>query len=163
MKACAVALQRHPAFNATFEEDRLRVHPHVNIGMAVALPEGLMVPAILACEEKSIADIAAAAKDLAERTRAGSLRQEEYTGTFSVSNLSMFGVSDFTAMIVSPQVAVLAVSAMEDAVVPLHGGIRVRKMMNTTLSADHRAINGAEAALFAGEVKRLLENPSELL
>lgn len=162
IKACAVALQRHPAFNATFEEDRLRVHPHVNIGMAVALPEGLMVPAILACEEKSVADIAAAAKDLAERTRAGLLRQEEYTGTFSVSNLGMFGVSDFTAIIVSPQVAVLAVSAVEDAAVPLHGDIHVRKMMNATLSADHRAINGVEAALFAGEIKRLLENPAEL-
>ena len=93
MKACAIALQRHPAFNATFEGDHLRVHPHVNMGMAVALREGLIVPAIPSCEGRSVADIAAAAKELAARARAGSLRQEEYTGTFSVSNLGMFGVS----------------------------------------------------------------------
>ena len=162
MKACATALQRHPAFNATFEGDHLHVHPHVNIGMAVALQEGLMVPAILSCEEKSVADIAAAAGDLAARTRAGSLRQEEYTGTFSVSNLGMFGVSEFTAIIVSPQVAVLAVGEVEDTVVPRDGDIHIRKMMNATLSADHRAVNGAEAALFAADIKRLLEHPAEL-
>ena len=162
MKACATALQRHPAFNATFEGDHLRVHSHINMGMAVALQEGLMVPAILSCEEKSVADIAAAARDLAARTRAGSLRQDEYTGTFSVSNLGMFGVSEFTAIIVSPQVAVLAVGEVEDTVVPLDGGIHIRKMMNATLSADHRAVNGAEAALFAAEIKRLLEHPVEL-
>ena len=161
MKGCATALQRHPAFNATFEGDRLRVHPHVNIGMAVALQEGLMVPAIPSCEEKSVADIAAAARDLAARTKAGSLRQEEYTGTFSVSNLGMFGVSEFAAIIVSPQVAVLAVGEVKDTVVPLDGGIHIRKMMNATLSADHRAVNGAEAALFAAEIKGLLEHPAE--
>lgn len=162
MKACAIALQSHQAFNATFEEDHLRVHPHVNMGMAIALQEGLIVPAILACEEKSVADIAAAAKDLAARARAGSLRQEEYTGTFSVSNLGMFGVSEFTAIVVSPQVAVLAVGEVEDAVAPRDGGIHIRKMMNATLSVDHRAVNGAEAALFAAEIKRLLEHPAEL-
>ena len=162
MKACATALQRHPAFNATFEGDHLRVHPHVNIGMAVALQEGLMVPAILSCEEKSVADIAAAARDLAARTKAGSLRQEEYTGAFSVSNLGMFGVSEFTAIIVSPQVAVLAVGEVQDTVAPRDGGIHIRKMMNATLSADHRAVNGAEAALFAAEIKRLLEHPAEV-
>ena len=162
MKACATALRRHPAFNATFEGDHLRVHSHINMGMAVALQEGLMVPAILSCEEKSVADIAAAARDLAARTRAGSLRQDEYTGTFSVSNLGMFGVSGFTSIIVSPQVAVLAVGEVEDTVAPLDGGIHIRKMMNATLSADHRAVNGAEAALFAAEIKRLLEHPVEL-
>ena len=162
MKACAIALQRHPAFNATFEGDHLRVHPHVNIGMAVALQDGLIVPAILSCEEKSVADIAAAARDLAARAQAGSLRQEEYTGTFSVSNLGMFGVSEFTAIIVSPQVAVLAVGEAEDAAAPRDGGIHIRKMMNATLSADHRAVNGAEAAIFATEIKRLLEHPAEI-
>ena len=161
MKACATALQRHPAFNATFERDHLRVHPHVNIGMAIALQEGLIVPAILSCEEKSVADIAAAARDLAARARAGSLRQQEYTGAFSVSNLGMFGVSEFTAIIVSPQVAVLAVGEVQDRAAPRDGGIHIRKIMNATLSADHRAVNGAEAALFAAEIKRLLEHPAE--
>lgn len=162
MKACAVALKRHPAFNATFKGDHLLVHPHVNMGVAVALQEGLIVPAVPSCEEKSVADIAAAAKDLAARARAGSLRQEEYTGTFSVSNLGMFGVSELTAIIVSPQVAVLAVGAVEDAAMPRDGVIRIRKMMSATLSADHRAVSGAEAALFAAEVKRVLEYPVEL-
>lgn len=162
MKACATALQRHPAFNATFEGDHLRVHPHVNMGMAIALQEGLIVPAILSCEEKSVADVAAAARDLAERARAGSLLQAEHTGTFSVSNLGMFGVSGFSAIIVSPQVAVLAAGEVEDTAAPRDGGIQVRRMMNATLSADHRAVNGAEAALFANEIKTLLEHPAEL-
>lgn len=162
MKACAMALQRHPAFNATFEGDHLRVHPHVNIGMAVALQEGLIVPAIPSCEGKSVADIAAAAKELASRARAGSLRREEYAGTFSVSNLGMYGVSAFAAIIVSPQVAVLAVGEVEEAAVLREGVVNARKMMNATLSADHRAVNGAEAALFAAEIKRVLEHPVEL-
>lgn len=162
MKACAMALQRHPAFNATFEGDHLRVHPHVNMGMAVALQEGLIVPAIPSCEGKSVADIAAAAKELASRARAGSLRREEYAGTFSVSNLGMYGVSAFAAIIVSPQVAVLAVGEVEEAAVLREGVVNARKMMNATLSADHRAVNGAEAALFAAEIKRVLEHPVEL-
>ena len=162
MKACALALVKHPVFNSTFEGDRLRVHPKVNMGMAVALPEGLIVPAVLGCESKSATQIASAARDLAARAKAGRLRQEEYTGTFSVSNLGMFGVEAFTAIIVSPQVAVLAVGEIQDAVVPREGGIYVRKMMNATLSTDHRAANGVEAALFAGEIRRLLEHPEEL-
>ncbi|MCY4583536.1 MAG: dihydrolipoamide acetyltransferase family protein [Chloroflexi bacterium] len=162
MKACSIALERHPAFNATFEGDHLRVHPHVNMGMAVALQEGLIVPAIPSCEGKSVADIAAAAKDLAARARAGSLRQEEYTGTFSVSNLGMFGVSAFAAIIVSPQVAMLAVGEVEDTAVPRDGGVQIRKMMSATLSADHRAVSGAEAALFTAEIRRVLEHPAEL-
>ena len=121
MKACALALVKHPVFNSTFEGDRLRVHPKVNMGMAVALPEGLIVPAVLGCESKSATQIASAARDLAARAKAGRLRQEEYTGTFSVSNLGMFGVEAFTAIIVSPQVAVLAVGETQDAVVPARG------------------------------------------
>ena len=161
MKACALALVKHPVFNSTFEGEQLRVHPKVNMGMAVALPEGLIVPAVLGCESKSVTQIASAARDLASRAKAGRLRQEEYTGTFSVSNLGMFGVEEFTAIIVSPQVAVLAVGEVQDAVVPREGGIYVRKMMSATLSTDHRAANGVEAALFAGEIRRLLEHPEE--
>jgi pyruvate dehydrogenase E2 component (dihydrolipoamide acetyltransferase) len=162
MKACAVALLKYPVFNATFEGDHLNVHPHVNVGMAVALPEGLVVPAIPECESKSVVEIAAAAKDLAARARAGTLRQDEYTGTFSVSNLGMYDVDAFTAIVVSPQVDVLAVGAARPTPVVRDGDIVVREMMSVTLSTDHRAANGAEAAQFVGEIKRALEDPETM-
>ena len=159
VKACAVALQKFPVFNSTFEGDHLKVNPHVNVGIAVALPEGLVVPAVLECEHKSLVQIAREAKDVSERARTGSLRQDEYTGTFSVSNLGMFDVASFTAIIVSPQVAVLAVGSVQPKPVVQNGQVVVRQMMSATLSTDHRAANGAESAQFAGEVKRMLENP----
>ncbi len=162
MKACAIALQKFPVFNSTFEGDHLKVHPHVNVGMAVALPDGLMVPAVLECERKSLTEIARAAKDVADRARTGTLRQAEYTGTFSVSNLGMFDVDAFTAIVVSPQVAVLAIGAVRPTPVVRRGEVVVRQMMAATLSTDHRAANGAEAAQFATEVKRLLEEPQLL-
>jgi pyruvate dehydrogenase E2 component (dihydrolipoamide acetyltransferase) len=163
LKACAMALQRHPVFNSTFEDDRLVVHPHVNMGMAVALPEGLVVPAVMGCEAKSLAEISRDSRDVAKRARSGTLRQEEYTGTFSVSNLGMYDVDAFTAIIVSPQVAVLATGAVQAKPVVVSGEVMVRQMMSATLSTDHRAANGAEAAQFAMEIKRLLENPSLLM
>ncbi len=163
LKACAMALQRHPVFNSTFEGDRLVVHPRVNMGMAVALPEGLVVPAVMGCEAKSLAEISRDSRDVAKRARSGTLRQEEYTGTFSVSNLGMYDVDAFTAIIVSPQVAVLATGAVQAKPVVVSGEVMVRQMMSATLSTDHRAANGAEAAQFAMEIKRLLENPSLLM
>ncbi|MEX2598433.1 MAG: dihydrolipoamide acetyltransferase family protein, partial [Dehalococcoidia bacterium] len=159
VKACAVALQKYPVFNSTFQEDHLQVQPHVNIGIAVALPEGLVVPAVLECENKSLVQISREAKDVGERAKSGHLRQEEYTGTFSVSNLGMFDVDAFTAIIVSPQVGVLAVGSVQPTPVVHNGEIVARQMMSATLSTDHRAANGAESAQFAGEIKRLLENP----
>jgi pyruvate dehydrogenase E2 component (dihydrolipoamide acetyltransferase) len=134
------------------------VQPNINIGIAVALPEGLIVPAVLECERKSLVQIAREAKDVSERARSGSLRQEEYSGTFSVSNLGMFDVDSFTAIIVSPQVSVLAVGSIrETETTP------PRQLMSATLSVDHRAANGAEAAQFAHEIKGVLENPLLLL
>ncbi|MEX2431686.1 MAG: dihydrolipoamide acetyltransferase family protein [Dehalococcoidia bacterium] len=159
VKACASALQKFPVFNSTFEGDHLQVQSHVNVGVAVALPEGLVVPAVLECEHKPLVQIAREAKDLGERARSGHLRQDEYTGTFSVSNLGMFDVDSFTAIIVSPQVAVLAVGAVQPKPAVQNGQVVVRQMMYATLSTDHRAANGAESAQFAGEIKRLLENP----
>ena len=159
VKACAAALQKYPVFNSTFEDDHLKVNPHINVGIAVALPEGLVVPAVLECEGKPLVQIAREAKDVGERARSGRLRQEEYTGTFSVSNLGMFDVDSFTAIIVSPQVGVLAVGSVQPTPVVYNGQVVVRQMMAATLSTDHRAANGAESAQFAGEIKRLLENP----
>ena len=163
LKACATALVKYPVFNSTFEGDHLRVQPHVNIGIAVALPAGLIVPAVLHCEEKPLAQIARDAVDVAERGRNGTLRQEEYTGTFSVSNLGMFDVDAFTAIVVAPQVAVLAVGAARATPVARGGEVVVRQTMAATLSVDHRAAGGAEAAQFTTEIKRLLEQPRLLV
>ncbi len=164
IKACAVALGKFTVFNAVFKENHLEVAPHINIGIAIALPEGLIVPALLECERKSLAEIAQESKDLGERTRAGKLRQEEYTGgTFSISNLGMFDVDSFTAIINAPQNAVLAVGAVRQQPVVRDGRIEVGEVMQATLSADHRVTNGADAARFLGEIKRLLENPVPLL
>ncbi|MDE2765834.1 MAG: dihydrolipoamide acetyltransferase family protein, partial [Chloroflexota bacterium] len=164
IKAAALALQKYPVFNATFEDDHLEVSPHVNVGVAVALDEGLVVPAILGCERKPLTQIAKEAKDLGRRAREGKLRQDEYTaGTFSISNLGMFEVDSFTAIIVSPQAAVLAVGAVQPTPVVRNNEVVVRQMMQASLSADHRISNGADAAQFLVEIKRNLEAPLSLI
>ena len=164
IKAAALALRKHPVFNATFEDDHLEVSPHVNVGVAVALDEGLVVPAILECERKPLTQIAKEAKDLGRRAREGKLRQDEYTaGTFSISNLGMFEVDSFTAIIVSPQAAVLAVGAVQPTPVVRNNEVVVRQMMQASLSADHRISNGADAAQFLVEIKRHLEAPLSLI
>lgn len=164
VKAAALALQKFPVFNSTFQDDHLQVAPNVNVGIAVALDEGLVVPAVLECEKKSLVQIAAETKDLGERTRAGRLRQDEYTaGTFSISNLGMFDVDSFTAIIVSPQAAVLAVGSVTATPQVRDGAIVVRQVMQASLAADHRISNGADAAQFLVEIKRLLESPLSLI
>ena len=151
-------------FNATFQDDHLEVSPHVNVGVAVALDEGLVVPAILECERKPLTQIAKEAKDLGRRAREGKLRQDEYTaGTFSISNLGMFEVDSFTAIIVSPQAAVLAVGAVQSTPVVRNNDVVVRQMMQASLSADHRISNGADAAQFLVEIKRRLEAPFSII
>ena len=164
VKASAVALAKYPVFNSTFEGDHLQVSPHINIGIAVALDDGLIAPAVLECERKTLVEIARETKDLGQRARSGKLRQNEYTAaTFSISNLGMFNVDAFTAIIVSPQVAVLAVGAVKPTPVVQSGEVVVRQVMQATLSADHRVSNGADAAQFLVEIKRLLENPLVLV
>ncbi len=163
IKACAIALLAHPVYNSTFEGDHLRVQDRLSIGIAVALPGGLAVPAVPDCDHKSLAEIAAAARDVTDRAKSGKLRQDEYTGTFSVSNLGMFQVDAFNAIIVSPQVGVLAVGSITPTPVVKGGEVVVRQMMSATLTTDHRAAHGAETAQFAGEIKRLLEEPRSLL
>ena len=163
VKASALALVRFPLFNSTFQGDHLQVSPRVNVGIVIALADGLIVPAVLGCERKSLVEIAAAAKDLGRRAKGGKLQREEYTGgTFSVSNLGMFDVDSFTAIIFSPQAAVLAVGAVHPAPVVRDGEIVVRQMMQATFSADHRVGNGGDTAQFAMEIKRLLEDPAQL-
>ena len=164
VRACAIALGRHPKFNAFFQEDHLQFNNSINIGIAISLESGLIVPGISDCGNKSLADIAAASKDLIERANNGSLRNEEYSGTtFSISNLGMFDVDSFAAIIFPPHAAVLAVGTVKEQPVIRDGQLAVGQIMKATLSTDHRVSDGAEAARFLVEVKGLLEKPISLL
>ncbi len=164
VKAAALALGRHPKFNASFQGDALQFHPSVNIGIAIALEAGLMVPGISDCQDKTLLQIAASSKDLIERANSGHLRNDEYGGTtFSISNLGMFDVESFAAIIYPPHAAVLAVGAVQEQPVARDGQLAVAQMMKATLSTDHRVADGAEAARFLVEIKGILENPVTLL
>jgi pyruvate dehydrogenase E2 component (dihydrolipoamide acetyltransferase) len=140
------------------------MNPSVNMGIAIALDAGLIVPGISGCESKSLVEIAAASRDLIARANNGTLRNEEYSGTtFSISNLGMFDVDSFVAIIFPPHAAVLAVGRVKEQAVAREGQLAVAQMMKSTVSVDHRVADGAEAAQFLVEVKNLLENPVSLL
>jgi len=160
IKACVEALKKYPKFNAYLEGDGIRMNDQVNVGVAIAEEEGLIVPAIMDCGGKSLRDIANASKDLAARATAGSLHSQEYTGgTFAISNLGMFDVTSFAAIIHPPQTAVVAVGTVTKRPVVKDDEIVVAQIMTTTLSADHRIVDGAEGARFLIEVKEQLQNP----
>ena len=164
IKACAVALGRYPKFNAFFQGDHLLMNPSINIGIAIALEAGLIVPGINDCQTKTLLEVAAASSDLVNRANSGTLRNEEYSGTtFSISNLGMFDVDSFNAIIYPPHAAVLAVGTVKEQPVARGGQVVVAQMMKATLSVDHRVADGAEAAQFLMEIKRLLENPVSLV
>ena len=164
IKACIGALKKHPKFNASYSEDGLQMYETINMGVAIAQEQGLIVPAILDCGDKSLAQISMASKDLIQRAKAGTLQPQEYTGgTFSISNMGMLEVSSFVSIIHPPQAAMLAVGAVSKRPVVRDDEIKIAEMMTTTLSADHRVSDGAEGAQFIVEVKRLLENPGSLL
>jgi pyruvate dehydrogenase E2 component (dihydrolipoamide acetyltransferase) len=159
-KVCAAALMRHRAVNALYKGDSVELHPSANIGIAVAIPNGLVVPVIPGCERKTIAEIAAARADLVERARGGKLQQVDLDGgTFTISNLGMFGIERFIAVLNPPQVAILAVGSIEETPVVADGEVVVRKRMELTLTCDHRALDGATGAQFLGDVKAFLEEP----
>ena len=164
VRAAAIALGKHPQFNAFFRGDHLQYHAAVNIGIAITLESGLIVPGISHCESKSLTEIAAASKDLIARAHSGALRQEEYGDTtFSVSNLGMFAVDSFAAIIFPPHAAVLAVGAVKEQPVVREGQLAVGQVMKATLSTDHRVADGAAAAQFLVAIKDLLESPVTLL
>ena len=164
VKACALALVKHPKFNSFYRGDHLEVHGAMNIGIAIALESGLILPGVSNCEGKSLLQIAAATKDLIARANSGTLRNEEYSSTtFSISNMGMFDVESFTAIIYPPHAAILAVGSVKQQPVVRGGEIAVGTMMKATLSTDHRVADGAEAAQFLMEIKRVLENPVSLL
>lgn len=164
IKAAALALRQHPAVNAWWMEDHIRYHGDVHVGMAVAVEDGLITPVIRFADRVGLAEISSRARELAERARARKLAPEEYTGaTFSVSNLGMLDIDEFTAVINPPEAAILAVGRIAPKPVVVDGAVVVRRMMRVTMSCDHRVIDGATGARFLQSVKLMLENPLAML
>src|SRR5256714_893509 len=164
IKVAAAALIQHPEVNASFQEKFIRYYEHADIGVAVAIEEGLITPVVRSADQKSLSEIAAEARELAERARPPKLKPEEYTGaTFSISNLGMFGIDEFTAVINPPEGAILAVGAMSPKAVVRDNEIVIRQMMRVTMSCDHRVIDGATGAKFLQTFKKILENPLYLV
>lgn len=160
IKVTAAALIAHPQVNASFQDKTIRHYEHADIGVAVATENGLITPVVRSADLKSLPDIAAEVRELAGRARARKLKPEEYTGaSFSISNLGMFGIDEFTAVINPPEGAILAVGAMAPKPVARDGAVVVRQTMRVTMSCDHRAIDGAIGAQFLQTVKQILENP----
>jgi pyruvate dehydrogenase E2 component (dihydrolipoamide acetyltransferase) len=164
IKAVALALKEVPQMNVSWGEAAMRQYTHSDISLAVTTDSGLITPIVRAAETKSVSRISAEVADLAERARSGRLAPHEYQGgSFSISNLGMFGVQEFSAIINPPQAAILAVSAVESRPVVENGGLVVAPVVTMVISVDHRAIDGALAATWAAALKRLIENPVFLL
>lgn len=163
-KILAAALLRHPALNATFNGTEITRYGDVNLGMAVAVPDGLIVPVLRNIDQMGLKEIRLRSADLIERARAQRLKQDELTGgTFTMSNLGQYGLREFSAIINPPQVGILAIAAAEKRAVVRHDQIVSRSMLSLTLSADHRVVDGATAADFLRTLKALLEEPAMLL
>jgi pyruvate dehydrogenase E2 component (dihydrolipoamide acetyltransferase) len=164
VKACAVALREHPRVNAAYSEQGFRYATEINVGIAVAAQDALLVPVVRGADGKSLQEIRTETRDLAEKARAGKLTPAELDGgTFTVSNLGMHGVRRFEALLNTPQAAILAVGAVEPRpTVGTDGELTVRPLMSATLTCDHRILYGADGAVFLGRVRELLEDPSSL-
>ena len=166
LKAVTNALIKYPKWNSFFDGDKLIGHSNINLGVAIALEEGLIVPAVVGIQDMSLIEISRAVRDLGKRARGegGSLTQAEMTlGTFGTSNLGMFGTDTFAAIIVPPNAGIIAVGTVKEKPVVRDGELTVGSMMNATISADHRVGDGAEAAVFLGEFQKNLENPTRLM
>jgi len=160
-KVCAAALVRHPAVNAHFMGEKILRFPYAHVGIAVAAPNGLVVPVIRDADRRSIQEIAAARAEVVGRAREGKLQRADLEdGTFTISNLGMFGIEQFIAVLNPPQAAILAVGSTEEKPVVRDGQVEVRPLMSMTITCDHRAIDGADAAEFLRTVKDLLEEPA---
>ena len=164
LKAVATALAQHPEVNAHWLGDRIREHDRVHLGMAVATDDGLIVPVIFDAHLKRMKDLSREAKELAKKARERKLKPEEYTGsTFSVSNLGMFGIDQFTAIINPPECGILAIGTASEQVVVRDGIVATRQVLRVTMSCDHRAIDGAVGAKFLQALRRMIENPLMLV
>lgn len=164
VRACVVALRECPRLNSVWTDDGLLQVDAINLGVAIALDDGLIAPALLAAESRDLADTAAAIDELATRARSGKLRAPEVSdATFTLSNLGMFEVSSFSAIVTPPQVAILATGRTIPRAIPDGAGVRVAPMLTATLSVDHRALDGADAGRFLGALKDALERPRDAL
>jgi pyruvate dehydrogenase E2 component (dihydrolipoamide acetyltransferase) len=165
VKACAVLLATNPDLNVSYGGDRLLVHRRVHVGIAVAVDGGLVVPVVRDADQKTLTQVARETRELAGRARSGRLTAEEMGGgTFTVSNLGMFGVEQFTAVINPPEAAILAVgAALAEPVVTAEGAVEVHRRMRLTLSIDHRALDGATGAGFLAQLKGALEHPLQIV
>jgi len=164
VKACSVALRRHPAINSSWMDDVIRKHGDVNVAVAVAIDEGLMTPVIKHSDKKNLRQISAETRELAGLARDRKLQPEQMEGsTFTISNLGMFGIEEFTAIINPPNACILAVGAIRDVPVVKNGEVVPGKRMKVTLSSDHRVVDGAKAAEFLNTLQKLLENPLAML
>ncbi len=164
IKVAAAALIAHPQVNASFQEKTIRYYERADVGVAVAIEDGLITPVVRSADQKSLSEIAREVRDLAERARKRKLKPEEYTGaSFSISNLGMFGIDEFTAVINPPEGAILAIGAMTAKPVVRGNEIVVRQMMRVTMSCDHRVIDGATGARFLQTFKKTMENPLYLV
>jgi pyruvate dehydrogenase E2 component (dihydrolipoamide acetyltransferase) len=164
VRACAMALLDHPQAHRSYVDGRHVYHAHANVGIAVALDDGLIVPVVREADAKSVLEISAETRDLAGRARSGGLKQHEIEGaTFTASNLGMFGVSQFSAIINPPESAILAVGATVERPVVVDGQMAIRSIMAVTLACDHRACSGADGARLLQTITRNLQAPSLLL
>ena len=164
IKAAAIALTRHPEINVSFTGNSIRRYGRIDIGIAVGIDDGLITPVIRNCGAKSMEDISTESRALIDRARNKRLQPQEYTdATFSISNLGMFDVENFIAILIPPQAASIAVGAIRDVPVVKDGIVKAGRRMKVTLSCDHRALDGVQGAGFLKEFKRILEHPSELL
>ncbi len=164
LKAVAVALKQHPAVNSSWLGDKIRINHHVNIGVAVAVEDGLLVPVVRFADLKSLSQIAAEVKDLAQRAKSKKLQPADWEGnTFTISNMGMFGVDEFTAIINPPDACILAISAIQQVPVVKNGAVVPGNVMKLTLSCDHRVVDGATGSAFLQTVKSLLEEPLRMM
>jgi pyruvate dehydrogenase E2 component (dihydrolipoamide acetyltransferase) len=164
VKAASLAMRKFPALNASFADDALIMHDYIHAGIAVATDNGLLAPAVTDTDKKSLGTLSAEAKDLIGRTRSGKATPDELgRGTFSVSNLGMYPVDSFVAIINPPQAAIVAVGAVSEQPVVRGGQIVIGNVMKATISVDHRVADGAVAAEYMQELKRLLETPMLIL
>lgn len=164
VKACAVALKKHPMVNSSWLGDKIRINHHIHVGVAMAVDEGLLVPVVRFADQQSLTSISQQVREYSQRAQNKKLQPEDWTGnTFTISNLGMFGIEDFTAVINPPDVCILAVGAVRDVAVVENGEIVPGKVMKVTLSCDHRVVDGVTGSKFLLTLKQMLEEPVMLL
>jgi pyruvate dehydrogenase E2 component (dihydrolipoamide acetyltransferase) len=164
IRAAGLALKKVPAANASWHDDGVRIYQRADVSVAVAIPNGLITPVIRGADQKGLAEISNEMRELAQKAREGKLKPEEYQGgTFSISNLGMYGISTFAAVINPPQGAILAVGAGEQRPIVKDGALAIATMMTCTLSVDHRVVDGAIGAEFLAAFKKLIQDPLTML